>query len=222
MSARSTGTPGLVLGGEPRVNLLPPEVSERTRQRGARVRLAMLVVLAVILVGVGYGYAVWRTVSAEAILAGEQARSTALIGEQQSYTEASAMSALVENTKLAQQVAVSGEVVWAEVLDEVSTQAQIPIFAIEYTLTGRAPWQQYLAPAGPLGGPRVASMQFRFASLTPVDVTAFQRRLDAVDVVADSSVDVVQGIEGGYVTTVVINLDAVALTHRFAAEEETK
>lgn len=224
MNARVQGKPiaGLVLGGEPRVNLLPPEVTERSRQRGVRARLAMLVVLAVIVVAAGYGYAVWRTVTAQALLASEQARSSALLDEQLSYSEASALSALVANTELAQQVAVSGEVVWADILEDVAAQAEVPVFAIEYTLTGRAPWQQYLAPAGALGAPRVASMQLRFASVTPVDVTAFQRRLAAVDVVADSTIDVVQGIEGGFVTTVMINLDELALTDRFASTEETQ
>lgn len=222
MSARAAVKPlaGLVLGGEPRVNLLPPEVGERVRQRGVRVRLGMLVVLAVILVGVGYGYAWWRTSVAEGVLASEQARSTSLLNEQMSYTEASATKGLVDATVVAQQVAVSGEVIWADVVGELGSAAQgIPVTLVEYTIEGRAPWQAFLAPSGALRAPRVASMSLVFESATPVDVTAFQRRIEALDFVADSSVDTVQSLLGGYKTTVMVNLDTVALTDRFAAEE---
>lgn len=222
MSARAATKPlaGLVLGGEPRVNLLPPEVGERARQRGVRARLGGVVVLSALLVAVGYGYAWWQTALAEGVLATEQARSNALLNEQLTYTEASAMKGLVDSTVLAQQVAVSGEVVWADIVAELGTAADgIPVTLVEYTAEGRAPWQAYLTPSGVLRAPRAASISLVFASASPVDVTAFQRRIDALDIVADSSIDTVQYLPGGYRTTLMVNLDMLALTDRYPASE---
>ena len=52
-----SGKKALLLGGAPRVSLLPPEAAQREKARGARRLSILLLVLVIVLVGAGYGYA---------------------------------------------------------------------------------------------------------------------------------------------------------------------
>lgn len=220
MSSRSSAQPkplpGLVLGGEPRVNLLPPEVFAASKARGTRRLLVALVAVVVLLVGGGYAFAFLRAATAQADLAAAQGRTAALIAEQQQYADATRLATLVTASTTTRVLATSMEIIWADVFDEVAAFLPPNAFS-DWSAAGVSPWEAVPAPAGVLRQPRVASITLVISSPTPLDATALFRRLAGVEGFVDASIDklVLADVGATYETTITINLGSASLSDRF-------
>jgi type II secretory pathway pseudopilin PulG len=224
MSERSKSnkpTPGLVLGGEPRVDLLPPEVHQNTKSKAARRALGFLVVLTLIAVAGGYVFLTIRAAAAQLNLAAAQAHTAELLEEQAQYFEASQAAALVTSTESARSVMTSTEVIWADVFDEISA-ALPPSSYWEWTSEVHEPWDPPLELAGPLRAPRVATLTLTVASVVVFDATTLFRRFDEIEGFADATVDLVEWNGTTFQTTMTINFGVDALSGRFATEEVTE
>src|SRR5690554_4082752 len=81
-------TTGLVVGGEPRIDFLPPEVKAGKRARRTLRSLIALVLAVVVVCAGGYVFASSLAVQAQVALAEEQAKTQALLQEQSQYSEA--------------------------------------------------------------------------------------------------------------------------------------
>lgn len=210
----------LVLGGEPRVQLLPPEVGARIR--AAYLRRVSVFVLALVLIVVGGGY-VLATLHAdkqEADLATAQAETQALLAEQLEYAEASNASGMIASITAAREQNIVTEVLWADVISAIKSSLPAGVIIESATMLGRAPWEPELAPAGPLRQPRVATIQFVISSPTIFDATAIVRGLINVPGFADATPDTVSAEGGLFSTTVTLNVNELALSERFGAETE--
>ncbi len=224
MSERSKSnrpTPGLVLGGEPRVDLLPPEVHQNTKSKAGRRALGFLVVLSLLAVAGGYVALTFRAAVAQANLAASQAHTAELLEEQAQYFEASQAAALVSSTESARSVVTSTEVLWADVFDEISA-VLAPSTFVSWTTQSQLPWELAMSVTGPLREPRVATATFTISSVAAFDATALFRRLDSLEGFADATVDLEEWTGTAFETTITINLGADALSGRFAAEEVTE
>lgn len=225
MSARAAkplkAVPGLVLGGEPRVDLLPPEVLQATKARRARGLLGVAVVVVVLLVAGGYGFAMLRAISAQSDLAVAQAATVALLDQQTQYAEAAQTANLLSASEQTRALATTNEIVWAEVFDVISANMSAAGYRA-WTASAPDPWAPALVPDGPLREPRVASMKLTVVTLSPPDAAALFSKLNTIKGIADATIDeIVFGDESAlYETKITINLNADALANRFADEEE--
>lgn len=128
MSAITLGRPtpdaSLILGGMPRVRLLPREVGEGQKTRALRRHLlAGLVVIVVmaILATVGATFALF---AANAQLANEQSRSALLAASHAKYGNVTKLQSQVDQIVTSQPLADAGEILWAPYVQEL--QASLP------------------------------------------------------------------------------------------------
>ncbi len=217
MSDRQT----LVLGGEPRVELLPPEVKLRERHRDTRRLLVLLVILAVVVAGAGITGAYWRSFQAEAALAVAQSRTVELLAEQSRYTDAAALAATVDSVRQARADAASSEVLWQDVTEQIRTHLPEGVELDVAVMLSRLPWAEPLDVTGALREPRVAQASLILVSDTVPDPIDLARALSRIDGYADSSVDMVEWVKdhNHYHTMISLNLNEEALSHRFAEQE---
>lgn len=212
MSERTKSSPSSVeLGGEPRVNLLPPEVGQLARARSTRRGLIALVVAACLVVGVAYGAASLYSGAATAGLAAATARTQQLLTEQVKYSDATAVANLVAATTQAKESGSKYEVIWAAVLNPVSSFLPADATYFSIVATQRAPWEPDLLPNGPLREERTATLAIGISTATIFDADAVCRRLNLINGFADATPDKVELTGSIYHTTITLNVDADAI-----------
>lgn len=222
MSAASTKGNVLVFGAEPRADLLPPEVHERARALSTRKSLGALVVLALVIAVGAVGAAFVYAGLAEAQLAAAQQRTEALLNEQLTYAEATRVASLVELTKSAQTLAVSSEIEWPELIEEIHGYLPAGTTIESAEMQSTLPWGDtgVLEPPGPLNAPRVATVRLILHSEVLVDTTLLVRELSRLEGFADATPELVERNDTVFATTVTLNLNEDALRERFPAETE--
>jgi len=217
-SRNKTRNPTLILGGEPRADLLPPEVHLRAKARSTRRTLAFFVVFAVVVAGAGYGFAFARAIQAQESLADAQAQTLVLLAEQSKYSETIRVGGLVEMSKRSRVAALSNEVDWPALIDEINGYLPSGASVGALTLTARVPWEEPLQPIGPLRSPRVATAILVLESKKLLDSTEVIRQLALMEGFADASIDVVERSDLIFKTTITLNLSEAVLFDRFALD----
>lgn len=206
---------GIVIGGEPRIDFLPPEVKSRNAARKSRRSLAALVVIVLVACAAGYVFATTLAVQSQAMLAEEQAHTRELLAEQAKYSEVrtvTSATAAVENARI---VGSATEVVWADYLAEL--QASLPAGAtIEtFTVDSQAAFEAVPEASVPLQHSRVATIAFtvRVSSLPVADALLVSvRELNGYAGAAFSTI----GLEDGtYLANGVLLVNSDALAKRF-------
>jgi hypothetical protein len=131
----------LILGGEPRVNLLPPEVVEQAKDRLLRRKLLLATAGTVVLVLLAIGGAGVYTTSTTMQLAEAQAETAALLAEQSQYVAVRQVQAQVDTAHAARAVGGWTEIDWKAYLQGVraALPADVGIDAVAvgcgYTVT---------------------------------------------------------------------------------------
>lgn len=214
----STTGEQLRLGGDPRVDLMPPEVREKRRGRGIRRLLVLALVGAVLIIGAGYGVATVGALAATAALEQAQARTTDLVAQQAQYAEVTQLEGRRDRLAADRALVTAREVFWKQQLDPVL--GRLPEGAVIVGLQARSATlvEGDMQPAGVLRQPRVAEVSLQIFTPTIPPVTAWSRALEATPAFADSLPILVTRDEerGGYVTSVTLNLSDAALALRFA------
>ncbi len=213
---------GLVLGGQPRVELLPPEVALGEKARATRRRLIALFIVVLLVVIVGYGAAVFHGQQAQGDLAAAQARTGVIQAERQKYAAVTTTDALITDIEAARTLGASTEIIWSDLLDSIRASLPAGVTITSATMKGTAPWEAALSPAGPLREPRIATLAIVISSPTIFDATDIVRSLVNVPGFADATPDSVTGGAGGYSTTITLNVNDKALSGRFAAKGASK
>jgi hypothetical protein len=212
----------LVLGGEPRVILLPPEFALAEKARILRRYSIFGLVILLVIVGGGYVYASYRSSFANVALAAVQAQTKSIAVDQKKYSEATSVARLVAGITQAETVSASTEVLWAGLIDTVRSSLPPGTLLDSAVMKGRAPWEAALTLAGPLRQPRVATLTIVIASPSIVDATTIARSLVRVPGFADATPDSVTMKDGLYKTTVTLNVNQDALSGRFASKDASK
>jgi hypothetical protein len=208
----------MILGAEPRVDLLPPEVHARVKMRATRRLLGLLVVLALVVVGGAYLAVNLTALAAQAQLAAAQNRTVELLTEQGKYAEAASATELVERALNDREVVLSNEVLWADLLDALRGVLPEGATIESATMTARAPWEEAMATQGPLRSPRVATINFVVKSPSLLDTPAIVRALSEIPGYADATPDVVVRNDTTFNTTITLNLNADIVHDRFPGE----
>lgn len=220
--SRPVAAAGLVLGGEPRVELLPPEVAQQEKARGMRRLSAIAVVVVLILVLGGYGLATLQSAQAQADLTAAQARTSVIQAERAKYSKVTTTAQLIGDIQTARTLGASTEILWPDLMAAIRSSLPAGVFIQSATMKGRAPWDAALTPGGPLRQPRIATLTLVISSPNIFDATAIVRSLVNVPGFADATPDTVSGTSGGYTTTVTLNVNEKALSGRFAAKDAAK
>ena len=219
MSARTADR--LVLGAEPRVQLLPQSVREKERAAIVRRRLAMLVVLSLVIVGGGYGLAWMRNNLAQQQLATARQATESILTEQAQYSAGTEAAALVAGIEVAQQSVTSNEIAWPEVVASITALAPEGTALEGATLVAQASWEPSLSVEGPLRTSRIALLTLTFRGPTTIDAATLTTRLAQLPGYVDSRFDSsIRGEDGTYTNVIRVMLDRGAVSDRFAEGAE--
>lgn len=207
----------LVIGGEPRVDLLPPEVRKERNAKVTRRRLALGIAGVIVIVVVGAGAASAFALQAQTRLLDEQARTTYLLTQQGKYGEVRSVQDEVNLAQAAQRVGASTEIDWKKYLDRVRTTLPASVGIDTVTVDSATPLALYTQSTAPLQGARVATVSFTAKSSVLPDVPTWLNALATLPGFADAipgsvKLDVPSGV---YTVNITMHVNDAAFAHRF-------
>lgn len=205
--------PSLIVGGAPRVNLLPRAVTER-RERSTLLRKwgwGLVAALAVVVLAAAGAYVL--QLGAQQRLAAENARTNDLL------VQVAALQPVNQKLKLETELAdfraqaMGTDLAWTGLFDAIRSALPVDVGIAEYTLApGGLP--QGDAPEAEAG----AQGTVKFASATPTDIVALIRAVRALPAVidADGWASTLSGSE--YTYELRVTFDQTVYTGDYAAE----
>ena len=207
----------LVIGGESRAHLLPPEVLLKRRAKVVRRRLGLVVLLVALLVIGGTALVRAQAQQAQANLAIEQANTQSLLLQQRKYVEVRKVQQQVDTIIAAQQVGTATEINWEQYL--TSVQATLPpnVTIDTINIDSATPFAPYTQATAPLQGARIATLSFTAKSSTLPEVPAWLDALTTLVGYADASPgSVTRNETGAYSVSITMHINEAAFTNRFA------
>jgi Tfp pilus assembly protein PilN len=210
----------LVVGGEPRVDLLPPEVRKERAARVIRRRLGLAVIGVFVLVVLGVAGASAFALQSQLQLAEAQARTGELLGEQLQYVEVRAVQNQVDLVKAAQQVGASTEIDWKAYLEKVKATLPASVSIDTISVDTASPMEAFAQSTAPLQGARVATISFTATSASLPDVPTWLTALKGLPGYADALPTSVTVDEAGINTvSITMHVNSAAFSQRFAEEK---
>lgn len=214
MSRQAPST--LVVGGVPRVDLLPPEVRARYRSRSLRRRLGALVVAVAAVTGGGIALATVLSISADAALAAEQQRTQDLLAQQLEFVEVTQLKSESVAIEQARMVGASTEILWPQYLAAVrATMPEGTALAV-LGVQSSSPIASIEQPSVPLQQPRVASIRLGVTAPDLATVAAWIAALPGLTGYADATLGSIEPSDAGVLANVTVNITAEAFANRFA------
>lgn len=218
--SRASGA--LIIGGEPRVNLMPLEVHRERAATVMRRRLILGVLGALVITLAGSAAATVVSLGAQSDLAAEQSRTPGIVAEQAKYVDVRTVQGQVDEVKAAQQVGVSTEIDWKNYLEGVQAILPGSVAIQSVSITSASPLAIYAQPTAPLQGDRVATVTFEATSSVLPDVPAWLTSLATLPGFADAlpgSVTLDEETQG-YTVNITMHVNDAAYANRFAPEEK--
>jgi Tfp pilus assembly protein PilN len=212
-----------VVGGEPRVDLLPAEIA--TEQKGRRLRRGIggMVMVVVLVTGAGIAAATWYAQRSQASLAGVQARTSELLAAQGEYSEVRRVKEDVDATIAARQLAASVDIDWAAYLQQIRTRLPGDVVIGAVVLDAESPWAPYVQATAPLQPSRVATISLTLTSPTLPSVPDWLDDMATLPGYADSAPTRVVLLESGaYEVSLTLHVNAGAFSNRFGPAEVTQ
>ncbi len=167
----------LVIGGLPRVDLLPTEVLVDRRQRAGVRRAWLGVVVVAVAVGAATVLASATAMQADSQLADVRQETSTLLVQQQQYRDVRATETQSELLRAAQTVGGSTEIDWQSTLQRVQNSLPAGVAITGVQIDSATPLEAYAQATTPLQGQRVATLTIDASSPTLPSVPAW---LDSV------------------------------------------
>ncbi len=208
----------LVLGGMPRVNLLPPEVAQAAKARSLHRGLSLLVVAVMVLIGAGYGLASVQASSAQQGLDAANQRTVQLLAQQKKYIEVRKINSDLALTTAARQVGSSTEINWQSYLESIQSSLPSGTTIVTFNASTGSPLVEFAQPTVPLQGERIAELSFDATTHSLPDVPAWLNALAKLKGFVDASPSGVTLTDGVYTAKVVMHINEQALANRFASD----
>ncbi|ANP73946.1 hypothetical protein [Cryobacterium arcticum] len=219
--SRSKDNNLLVIGGEPAVDLLPPEVHRQRRAKVVRRHLGLGVIGTIAIVVVATGASVALAMLAQSQLETEQALTVVLAKQQADYAEVRIVQGEVALATAAQQVGVSTEIDWKKYLEGVQAVLPASVTISTVAIDSATPLAVYTQSTAPLQGDRVATVSFTAKTSALPDVPTWMNSLATLPGYADALPATVTRSESGvYTATITMHVNDAAYAHRFADEEK--
>jgi len=218
MSAKDTG---LVIGGEPRIDFLPPEVKAGKQARRTRRSLMALVLLVVAACVAGYVFATSLAVQSQGELADAQDRTRALVQEQGEYQSVRTVTAELAATTNARLVGSATEVLWKDYLAQLVTALPSETTVDTYTVESQTAMEGSPVTTIPLQNQRMATVNFVAEFPTLAKAKAVLESLATLPGYADAWATPIELTdEGAYTATFTLNVNAEIAERRFFEAEE--
>ncbi|GAA4160377.1 hypothetical protein GCM10022286_16300 [Gryllotalpicola daejeonensis] len=218
-SPKATTAPLLLIGAEPRVDLLPPEIKARRQTQQLQRKLLWAVLGVLVLVVLGVGGAWYASVSAQMQLAAEQQRTSSLAAEQLQFSKISTLESQTQLVQTAQRVAGATEIDWQGYLTKVQATLPAGVTIKTVKVDSETPLVAYAQPNTPLLGPRVATITFTATSDQLPDVPAWLDALSKLKGFADANPDTVNLTAQQYSATITMHVNADVFDNRFAPKD---
>ena len=212
----------LVVGAEPRIDLLPPEVRASQRARSTRRMLAYGVVAVAIVMALAIAGSSLLAMQAQSDLAASQAETQALLVQQQKYIEVRTVQDDVSLVKAGQEVGASTEIQWKDYLDKVQATLPAGVTIQSVTIDSSTPLAVYQQATVPLQGPRVATITFEASSPVLPQLPVWMTALATLPGFADATPDSVNvdKTTNAYTAKITMHVDSDAFDGRFSAKEK--
>jgi hypothetical protein len=216
--ARSRAT---LVGTSPRVSLIPPEITERHKQRGVQrgMRLGVFGVLVVVLAGIAGCW--YLATMSQLALVEAQNETTTLLAQQAEFAETQNSLNAVALGEAALAVGGSTEIDWQDYLGLVQGSLPAGVTLDTFNVDASTVTENYPQSDVPLQGARIATLQFSAISPgipeIPSWLDALRKLPGFVDAVPGS---VIQREVGDYIATITMHIDAEVYTNRLVAEPE--
>ncbi|KGJ82347.1 hypothetical protein GY21_00830 [Cryobacterium roopkundense] len=219
MSTRNTPDV-LMLGAEPRMDLLPPEVRSAKRVRATRRRLGGALVAVLVLVGAGVGASTWYAIQGQAELTAAQDLTTELLTSQSKYSEVQRVQAALDTTVAARQFGASTEIDWKAYIAQVRALVPSTVTVDTLSVDSASPLVPYEQATTPLLNPRVATIRIVFTSPDATSVPEWLDSMSTLPGYADSRPAAITRTDlGTYTVDFVLHVNEGAFSERFATPE---
>jgi hypothetical protein len=218
--SKSRDKESLIVGGEPRVDLLPPEVSAERKSKTTRRTLGFGVLAVALVVILASGGASILALEAQVQLTAEQARTGALLGQQAKYLDVRKVQDQVKLVQAAQQVGASTEIDWKKYLNSVQSTLPANVTIQTVTIDSASPLAIYTQPTAPLQGARVATLSFAASSPTLPQVPVWLDALATLPGFADAVPGSVtlESTTGVYTVNITMHINEGAFDKRFTTK----
>jgi len=215
---RNVGKAPLVVGGQPRANLLPPEIILKRKQLKTRraLRAGVLLVALATAAGCAATFGVASVAQVQAGIAQQTARE--LVLEQSQYQEVRDVQDTINTIVAGQQVGGSTEVAWRQYL--LLLEGTLPSGVVLDTVkieTG-TPMAAFQQSDAPLQGARVAALALSVTSKTLPSVPDWLRSMAELPGFVGAIPGSVKGSEGNYTVEVLLHINSDAFSMRFDPE----
>jgi hypothetical protein len=221
MSEKTRGGDRLVIGGVPRADLLPPEFAAEAKLRAQRRGMVAIAVLAVLLVGLGYGYITLLNAASVLSLNTANAETASLLEQQTQYAEVGVVNGQISTIGLAKIIGTSTEIGWRDYLQRV--QASLPAGTkIDSVSASTAyPGNGAQTSTSPLGFTSIAEIAFSATTATLPKVSEWIEALALLPGYAGATAgSIVKNDDATYTVTMVLYINEDALANRMPSEEE--
>ncbi|HEX7405507.1 MAG TPA: hypothetical protein VF307_06245 [Candidatus Nanopelagicaceae bacterium] len=207
----------LTVGGESRVDLLPPEVRFARNAKVIHRRLGFMIFLTVILMIGGTALVRAQAIQARANLSIEEANTSSLLLQQRKYGQVQKVQNEIANIHAAQQVGTSTEINWEQYLTLVQATLPPNVTLDTVNIDSATPFAPYTQATAPLQGSRIATLSFTARSSTLPEVPTWLNALTTLPGYADASPgSVTRSDTGAYSVNITMHINQAAFTHRFA------
>jgi Tfp pilus assembly protein PilN len=213
--SRAAGRSPLVVGGQPRANLLPPEIILKRKQLKTR-RALRVGVFFVFLATAAACVGVWGMASVSQVqLALAQEQQQALVNEQLTYGEVREVQNTIATIKAGQQVGGSTEINWRDYLTKLSASLPSGVSLESVSIESGTPMAAFAQADGPLKGDRVAALTFTATSKALPSIPDWLRALEKLPGFVDATPGSVKQEDGVYIADVLMHINADAFSMRF-------
>lgn len=207
----------LVIGGPPRVDLLPPEVAAGKKSAAMRRQLGIVVVGVVLICAAGSVAAALNALSSQIALEVERDLTVQLLGQQAEFIEVRTLASAVDGVAAARDVGASTEVNWREYLTAVQALMPAGVVFDSYTVDLGTPVLALQAPTASLEGSRVGTLAFVANTANLPDVQAWLARLHELPGFVDAKPgSITRAADTGiYTFDLIVHIDEGAYSNRF-------
>ena len=218
--SRAVDNTVLVIGGVPRVDLLPPEVKARRKAKAIHRLLGYGVAAVALVVVAAIGGVSALGLQAQAQLSSAQLQTGVILAQQKKYLEVRQVQREVSLVQAAQQVGASTEISWKDYLMKVQSTLPANVVIKTVTIDSATPLAIYAQPTAPLQGARVATLTFEATSPTLPEVQVWLTALATLPGFADAtpgsvSLDPTNNV---YTAKITMHINEAAFDGRFAAK----
>lgn len=211
----------LVLGAEPRVQLLPPEVEAGRRGKAMRRRLGAGIVGVVVLALLGIVGSSWMAMQSKDGLASAQARTIELLAEQSKYVDVRNVQNELDLVISARQLGASTEIDWKDYLGKIGEILPADVTIDAVGVQSASPLTAYAQATVPLQGARVATLTIDLTSTNLPEVPVWLTGLKELPGYADGTPGTITQTDlGTYQVNLVLHINEGAFSQRFADAEE--